>query len=461
LTTYPDKAIKYINENYRKYIDILKNLVEIPTVSATNTREMMDCASLLSSILKEQGARVEVKSFGGHPLVLGEIGSGSNSIVIYNHYDVQPPEPLESWDTPPFELTTRDGKLYGRGASDNKGNIAARLGALDAVLPFIDELGLRIKFVFEGEEEVGSPTFPKAVEEKSDFLAAQGGIWETGYVGRDGRLGITLGFKGMLYIEIIFKGAARDTHSGNAPLVPNPAWDLVRMLTHLKDAMGRILVPGFHEGIKSEFLEDAEKLIEDLDPKRLIELKKDLQIEHFVGGLEGIDAFKALMTMPSLNICGLYAGYTGKGAKTVIPSYAGVKIDIRPVPGQDPNMILENLKRYLKDLGFGHAEVNLHSMYPAGYTKPGEKVVEASIKAAERVYGVPPVVTPLSGGSGPIYLFTDVLKVPMTGAGVGYYGSRSHAPNENIRVEDFINGMKHVALLLIEYASMLNEAESH
>jgi acetylornithine deacetylase/succinyl-diaminopimelate desuccinylase-like protein len=455
LNGFIDKTFRYIDDNYAKYIDILKSLVEIPTVSATNIEELVECAGLLSTLLKERGARVEVKSFEGHPVVFGEVGSGSNSIIIYNHYDVQPPEPIEAWDTPPFQLVKKDRKLYGRGVADNKGNIVARLGALDALLPYLDDLDLRVKFVFEGEEEIGSPTFHKAVKEKSDFLKASGGIWETGYLGRDGRLRITLGFKGMLYLEMVAKGPVRDTHSGNAPLVPNPAWSIIRMLTHLKDEQGRVLIPGFYDDIEEEFLEGAMKLMEELDVRQLEELKRELGIERFVGDLKGMEALKALMTMPSLNISGLCAGYTGKGAKTMIPSQASVKIDIRPVPGQKPETILGNLRRYFRKLGFDDIEIHVLSMYPSGYTRPNEVVVRSSIKAAEKVYGAPPRVTPLSGGSGPIYVFTDLLKVPMTGAGVGYYGSRSHAPNENIRIKDFIKGMKHIAVLLHEYAKAI------
>jgi acetylornithine deacetylase/succinyl-diaminopimelate desuccinylase-like protein len=160
---------------------------------------------------------------------------------------------------------------------------------------------------------------------------------------------------------------------------------------------------------------------------------------------------KALHLGPSLNISGLYSGYTGKGSKTIVPSEAAVKLDIRLVPGQDPKKILEATVKYIEALGFKDAEIYVESMYKAGYTKPGEAIVEASIDAAEQAYGLKPHVTPMAAGSGPIYIFTDIARIPMTGAGVGYYGSRVHAPNENIRVEDFIKGVKHVALTFIEF----------
>ena len=156
--------------------------------------------------------------------------------------------------------------------------------------------------------------------------------------------------------------------------------------------------------------------------------------------------------MPSLNISGIYGGYTGKGGKTVIPSEAGMKIDIRLVPGQEPGAVLEALRSYLAEEGFGDVEVIVHSSYPAGFTRPDEEVVRASVRAAELVYEAGPALIPLSAGSGPMYLFTGLLGVPMTGAGVGYYGSRVHAPNENIREADFLRGMEHVALTLLLFS---------
>ena len=344
--------------------------------------------------------------------------------------------------------------LFGRGVADNKGNIAARLGAVDSLADYLEELDLRVKFFIEGEEEVGSPTLLDVVRDSLDWVKADGGIWETGYVRRDGSLGISLGFKGMLYVEIVLKGPSRDVHSGAAPLVPNPVWRLAKLLVNLKTGDGFVKIPGFYDGVSEEFLRDAEELIKKLSYEELEELKSELGLKEFVRGLTGEEALRELYTKPSLNASGVYAGYTGRGSKTIVPSLAGVKIDIRPVPGQTPEKILENLKRYLSETGFSDAEVVVHSMYPSGYTKPGEPIVRASVEAAREVYGRDPELAPLSGGSGPIYIFTDIARIPMTGAGVGYYGSRVHAPNENIRVRDFVLGMKHVALTLLNFSRL-------
>ncbi|MCX8185384.1 MAG: M20/M25/M40 family metallo-hydrolase [Sulfolobales archaeon] len=447
------KSLKFIEENYGKYLNILRELVSYRSVAAWKSEELEACANHIADLLRERGFRVYLKSAGGSPAVFAEVGSGSRTILIYNHYDVQPPDPLELWESDPFKLTAKNELLFGRGTADNKGNIAARIGALDSLLNHLEELDVRVKFLIEGEEEVGSPTIFKLVKENFEWVKADGGIWETGYVRRDGSLGISLGFKGMLYVEVLLKGPSRDVHSGTAPLVPNPVWRMARLLQSLKTEDGLIKVPGFHDDIDEEFLREAEELIKNLCPSELEELKKELSLREFVRGLSGVEALRELYTKPSLNVSGLYSGYTGRGSKTIVPSVAGVKIDIRPVPGQKPEKILENLRKYLNDLGFSDAEVVVHSMYPSGYTKPSEAIVRASVEAAVDTYGRSPELTPLSGGSGPIYVFTNIARIPMTGAGVGYYGSRVHAPNENIRISDFVLSMKHVALTLLYFTT--------
>lgn len=446
------RALRFIDENYEKYIDILRELVSFKSVAAWKSEELRVCASYIADLLRERGFKVSLRSAGGSPAVFAEIGSGSRVILIYNHYDVQPPDPLELWEYDPFKVVARDDLLFGRGVADNKGNIAARIGALDSLADYLEELDLRVKFLIEGEEEVGSPTLLDIVKDSLEWVKASGGIWETGYVRRDGSLGISLGFKGMLYIEIILRGPSRDVHSGAAPLVPNPVWRMAKLLTNLKTEDGLVKILGFYDDIDEEFLRSSEDLIRRSGYEELEELKRELGLKEFIRGLSGEEALRELYTKPSLNVSGLYAGYTGKGSKTIVPSLAGAKIDIRPVPGQKPEKILENLRRYLSETGFSDVEIVVHSMYPSGYTKPSESVVKASVEAAREVYGQDPKLAPLSGGSGPIYVFTDIARIPMTGAGVGYYGSRVHAPNENIRLRDFLMGVKHVALTLVNFS---------
>jgi acetylornithine deacetylase/succinyl-diaminopimelate desuccinylase-like protein len=450
-------ASSLIEDNYKRYIEVLGKLVSVRTVSAWgDPAEMRKGAELVSSLLRDLGFTTSVKSYGGHPLVTGELGEGSTTIMIYNHYDVQPPDPLDQWRSDPFRLEHRDGKLYGRGVADNKGNIAARLGAIESLLPFLDDLDLRIKYVVEGEEEIGSPTLLRAAEELGGWLQAHGGFWETGYIDKHGRLRIPLGYKGMVYVEIRLRGTSRDTHSGYAPLVPNPAWRLAKLLTLIKDEDGRIKVEWLYRGMWRPGAEE-ERLLEELGTGELEELREELGLKRFAEGLEGMEALRKLHLYPSINVSGLYAGYTGPGSKTIVPMLAGAKIDIRPVPGQDPEELLRELRSFLQENGFSDAEIKVHSAYPSGHTSPSAGIVRASVEAVQAVYGSKPVLIPLSPGSGPIYVFTNMAGIPMTGAGVGYYGSKTHAPNENIRVEDFEKSMKHVALTIIKFAEAIKK----
>ena len=452
-----ESVVKYIDENREEYVKLLGKLVELETVSAWKTSsEMESYAREIAYILRERGFKTVVEGFGGHPLIYGELGKGSIEVAIYNHYDVQPPDPLDKWVSNPFKLVERNGSLFGRGVADNKGNIAARLAAIDALEKYIDNLDLKIKYVIEGEEEIGSPTLDKAARARAEWFKARGGFWETGYVGRDGRLSIPLGFKGMVYVEVVFRGPRRDLHSGSSPIVPNPIWRLVHFLSLLRDRNGRITADWVFEGIKP--LEEAVKLIRELDPRELEEFKKEIGIAEFVEGASGYEALEKLYLMPSVNVSGIYGGYGGPGSKTVIPSIAGAKIDIRLVPGQKPERILELFKEFVEEHGFGDAKIVVHGSYPAGYTKPSEAIVKASVYAGELVYGNKPRLIPVSAGSGPIYVYTELAGTPMTGSGVGYYGSKAHAPNENIRFKDFVNGMKHVALTILEFVKILGES---
>ncbi|MEM4482151.1 MAG: M20/M25/M40 family metallo-hydrolase [Desulfurococcaceae archaeon] len=452
LSKIVSSSFKYINTNYDKYVDLLRSLIAFKSVSAWRGEDLHSCARYLFEIFRERGYKAEVKSKGGAPVVLAEIGSGSRSLLFYNHYDVQPPDPIELWESDPFTMNIKGDYAFGRGTSDNKGNIVARIAAIDSLTDYLEKLDLKIRFLIEGEEEIGSPSLPNIVKENLGWVKSDGGVWETASVGRDGSLEIPLGFKGMLYVEIKFKGPNRDVHSGLAPLVPNPAWKLIHLLAKLKSPEGDILLPGIGEGVDEEFIAHVEMLTNKLSHEEIDKLREELELASFLKDLKGREALRELYSTPSLNISGLYAGYTGKGSKTVIPSVAGVKIDIRPVPGQDPERLLEALRKYILELGYQEAEIEVLSMYPSGYTKPSEFIVKASASAAKEIYGREPKLTPLSGGSGPIYIFTGLAKTPMTGAGVGYYGSRAHSPNENIRLTDFKLGIKHVVMTVLNFS---------
>jgi len=454
LTSNLHASFKYIDEHFGEAVSELKRICAQPSVSAKN-EGLEECANLIKELLENIGAKVKLLRIdNAPPLIYGELKSSSatKTLLFYNHYDVQPPEPLDEWKHPPFQPVVENGKIYARGVSDNKGNIIARIYAIKAILNTIGELPVNIKFVIEGEEEIGSPHLPLYVEKYGKLFKADGGIWESGSKNSKEELTIYLGVKGILYVELIARGPSRDVHSAGATLIPNPAWRLIRALSTLKDENEQILIPGFYDAIvppSEEELEYVRKIEFDTD-----KLKKGLGLKKLLFGLEGFEALKRNLYAPTCNICGLLSGYTGPGGKTVLPSTAMAKLDFRLVPNQDPEDIYEKLKEYLKMKGYGDIEVKLlGKLYPAK-TSLNSAIVKATVNAAITVYGKPPVIYPTMAGSGPMYLFIKNLGIPISSTGVGYYGSRAHAPNENIRIKDFIEGMKHVIAIIFEFSKI-------
>ena len=424
-------------------------LVRQPSVAATG-EGLEECAELLVDIMKENGIQARVLPVkGGPPAVYGEIrakSSGAPTILFYNHYDVQPPDPLDEWKYPPFDPHIVDGKIYGRGTSDNKGNIISRIHAVWAFLSAIGEVPVNVKFFVEGEEEIGSPHLAPFVEEHKELLKADCGIWEFGGVDHEGRPNIWLGLKGILYVELRVRETAVDTHSSMAPIVPNAAWRLVWALNSLKSEDGRVLVEGFYDDVVKPTRMELE-LIERI-PYPEEEVKKDLGLESFLKDLTGAELVKTLLLEPTCTICGLNSGYTGEGSKTVLPSTAMAKIDFRLVPNQRPKDILKKLREHLDKRGFNDVEIVVHGFLEPAKTPVEEDFVQLVIRAAEEVYQKEAVVYPTSAGSGPLYLFRNVLGIPMVSVGVGYPLSRAHAPNEHIRIKDYLLGTKLIARII-------------
>lgn len=447
-------VFNYIEENWSKAIEDLKLLCAQPSVSARN-EGLKECASLVKELLEHIGVEVKLLTVDdAPPLVYGEMKfkSAEKTIVFYNHYDVQPPEPLDEWRTPPFQPVVENDKIYGRGVSDNKGNIIARIYAVKAILDTVGELPVNVKFVIEGEEEIGSPHLPLYIEKYGEMFKADAGIWESGSKNTKNELTIYLGVKGILYVELIAKGPSRDVHSAGATIIPNPAWRLIKALSTLKDENENILIPGFYDDVIPPSKREIEHIKNiEFDSERL---KKSLGLKRLLLGLEGFEALKRNLYAPTCNICGLISGYTGPGGKTVLPSTAIAKLDFRLVPNQNPDDIYEKLKKHLLIKGYDDIEVKLIGKLHPAKTSLDSDIVKATINAAIKVYGKPPVVYPTMAGSGPMYLFIRNLGIPLSSTGVGYYGSRAHAPNENIRIKDFIEGMKHVAAIIFEFSKL-------
>ncbi len=430
-------------------VEDLKRLCAQPSVSA-HKQGIKECAALLVSMMEEAGlsARALPSPDPDYPIVFAERkGRSPKTLLFYNHYDVQPPEPLDEWLSPPFEPTVRGGKLYARGVSDDKGHIVARLAAIKAVIKADGELPCGVKFIVEGNEEIGSPGLMGFVEGHRELLRADACLWEGGGVDWEGRPNITLGLKGILYVELICRAANRDSHSSLGTVVPNPAWRLVWALNTLKDRNERILIPGFYEHVRPPTPPEL-KAVEALPPEDE-ELGKSMGVKEFVLGVKGTAWHKRHVLEPTCTICGIVSGYTGPGTKTVLPAVASAKVDFRLVPDQDGKDIVGKLKAHLSAQGFGDIEVKAREAGELPARTPMDSPFVALVRDTARdVYGVEPLLVPNMGGSGPMHVFTHGLRLPVASAGVDYPDNHIHAPNENIRLSDFYTGVKHLAAIL-------------
>ncbi len=445
-----DSFNAYVEQSRERFIEELKTFVRQPSVSAQGLG-LQEMADLVQARLERLGANTrQIPTGDGPPIVFGEMGQGERTLLIYNHYDVQPPEPLELWDSPPFEPTVREGRLYGRGVADNKGDLMARIHAVEAWLATRGELPLRIKWFAEGEEEVGSPHLAPVSDAHADLFQADGCLWETGGQDEEGNFVLTMGLKGITYVELRARGASHDLHSGNAPLVQNPAWRLVWALNTLKDEHDRITIDGYMEHVAP--LTEAEIEAFARLPFHEEQMKARWGIERFIEDRTGLDAQLYLHAAPTCTICGIESGYTGPGSKTVLPAEARVKLDLRLVPNLTPDLALDLLRAHLDRRGFEDIEIRrLNGEHPAKSSLDAA-IVRAAAEAAEAVYGQPPLLNPWSAGSGPMYPLSTRLGIPAVLAGINYPGANAHSPNENVRLEAYFQGIHFMAQLIERFA---------
>ena len=439
---------KYIQDHLDDSIAELSRLCAQPSVSAQGLG-MRECAEMVVEMLRRRGFKAEIIGTKGHPVVYGEAeGDSDKTLLFYNHYDVQPPEPLDLWESPPFQPTLRDGKLFARGVSDDKGHIQCRLAALDAIKAVRGSYPCRIKFVIEGEEETSSVNLEAFVREHAARLKADACVWEFGGVNHEGRHAQHLGLRGICYVELRVKTASRDSHSGlGGSIFENAAWRLTWALSTLKGSDERIRIPGFYDDARPPTPRDLELIAALPDDSETI--KEMYGIKGFLKGMTGgPELRREEVFVPTCTICGLTSGYQGPGSKTVLPAEASAKVDFRLVPDQDPHDILQKLRKHLDAEGFSDVEAVYLGGERAGKTDPDDPFVKLTLDAAREVYGSEPVVHPMIGGSGPNYVFLDALKVPIVTAGVGYPGSQAHAPNENMVIEHFVSGTRHTARIV-------------
>ncbi len=443
---------EYVAHNRERFLKELQAFTAQPSVAAQNLG-MSEMAALVLARLQKIGAQTQlIPVEGGFPVVYAEIGSGAKTLLIYDHYDVQPPEPLDLWTTPPWEPTLRDGKFFARGVADNKGDLLLRIQAVESWLATEGALPLKIKWVIEGEEEIGSPNLGKFVRaQRARLEGADGCLWEFGAKDSHENPMLICGLKGIVYIELHAHGANRDLHSGAASIVENPAWRLVWALSTLKNERDEITIDGYAETVREPNaleLEAAAHIPFDTD----LELKK-FGVKQFINGVRDLDAVKKLYFTPTVTICGIHSGYTGPGGKTVLPNHAFVKLDFRLVPNQTPDVVLKLLRQHLDARGFDDIEIQV--------TEAGEQVarspldsgiVRAAQAAARATYNREPVVYPTASGSGPMYELCQQLNIPAVSAGCGYPDSRGHAPDENIRVDDYFENIRFIRELIRNFA---------
>ncbi|HVA37022.1 MAG TPA: M20/M25/M40 family metallo-hydrolase [Candidatus Dormibacteraeota bacterium] len=443
---------RYIDDHSQEAIDRLMRLCRQPSVSAQQIG-LHEMARLLEDEMRAVGIPArQLPTKTGVPMVYGEIRveGARRTLLFYNHYDVQPVEPLDEWVTPPFEPTIRDGRVYARGATDNKGNIVSRLTAIKALLDQRGGPPVNVKFIVEGQEEISSPGLPAFLEEHRDLLEADGCVWED-TMGRIDAPVVSLGSKGMCYVELSCKVASVDSHSAYAGIYPNAIWRLVWALSAIKGPDERVRIPGFYDDVRP--LDAAEsQIVDQLPPIDGEGLKRVRGLRRLVGDLEDAQIHRRQTLEPTCNISGIVSGYHGKGTKTVIPAEAIARMDFRLVPDQDPEKIVALLRAHLSREGFDDVDVVL-----LGESHPSRSPVDTPLNraiatASQSVYGKPPIFEPHQAGSTPQWVVGRYLGMPCSATGVGYVTCMSHAPNENVRIDHLIDGAKYMAAIMDAFA---------
>jgi acetylornithine deacetylase/succinyl-diaminopimelate desuccinylase-like protein len=419
---------------------ILDLLCRRPSVSAEG-RALDETAELVEELFAGAGfATDQLRVEGSAAAVYGDQpGRSDFTLLLYNHYDVQPVDPLELWDSPPFEPTRRDDNLFARGAADNKAELAVRLAVIRALREEGGGLPVRIRWIVEGEEEIGSPNFDEIVRRNVDRLGADGAFWEGGAARLpDGRPEVGLGFKGALGVRLDVRTLATDAHSSVEGIAPSAAWRLVQALAGIRDRDGTVRIAGFQDKVLPATDEEraaiAAASFSDED-----EFRETLGLDEFIGGLRGPELWQRASFRPTSNLAGISSGYNGPGFKTVLPATASAWVDFRLVPDQRPDEILELLRAHLDREGFSDIEVTPIVRAAPAKTPLDDPFVRRVVDVAEAVNGQPASIIPIALGTLPIVsALQDHLGVPGLSPPDNpvYAGSRPHAPNEHIRRAD-------------------------
>ncbi len=450
---------RYVDRHARSFAERLQALCRMPSVAARGTG-MRAMVEAVEQAMQRVGIGTRLFKMGtGYPIVYGECGSGP-SYLVYGHYDVQPVGHLTDWTVGPFSGSIVDGKLYARGAANSKGDLLARLVAVEAYQKTFGKLPISLRFIVEGEDGLGSPNLFKFTSEHSDLLAAKGCLWDEGYRDTKERPVISLGFKGITFLELRAHGARADLHSKWGAIVPNPAWRLVQALATITSPKGVITIDGFSSHLAPINADDAEALKAiELDE---VGLKKEFRIGGWVRSMKGAALVKEHIFGPTCTICGIQTGHTDAGAKTVLPSTAMARLDFRLVPDLTPSLVLELLRSHLDLRGFKDIEIIELGSAPLAKASATSRVARSVIEPAIEVYGTPPLVYPMDPSSGPVGAVCGVSSpaTPVASFGVSYAGSNPHGPDENIRLDDFLLSVKFIGRVISRLGETKDELKA-
>jgi len=449
-----DRVLSYLGEHQPRHLDQLCDWLRIPSVSSESQydADTARAAAFVADELRELGLSVEIIEGEGHPLVYAESEQRPDrkTLLFYGHYDVQPVDPLELWDSPPFEPVIKDGKIFARGASDDKGQVYCHIKALEAYVKQGVELPVNVKFIIEGEEECGGPAVYDYTEANPEKLACDAIVVSDTTVYNEETPAVCYSLKGLCYMEIRLSGPGMDLHSGSyGGTVQNPGNAIAEIIAKLKDADGRCLVPGFYDDVLD--VDDDEraafaslKYTDDV-------LKKETGAPEAFGEA-GYTTLERMWARPTCDVNGIASGYGGDGAKTIVPAKAMAKVSMRLVPNQDGDKIAAAFKAYVESIcppGVECEVENLHNAAPVLVPRDSD-LMQAGMKALEAGFGAKPVFI-REGGSIPIVgTFQDCLKSPVLLLGYGLSTDNIHSPNEKFHVENFVNGCRTTALLLEE-----------
>lgn len=447
---------RLVDERLDRWTDELAQYCRIGS-EETDPDALRGAADWTAERLRALGADVRIVELPGErdvpPLVVGEIGSGPRTVNLVQHYDVQPSVPLELWTAPPYEPQVRDGRLYARGATDNKGELMPRVWAVEAYREAIGELPCRLRFLVEGEEESGSEHLDALLDQDPELRRADAALIEGGGLTLDGEPEITGGGRGIIVLRLVARTIAYDAHSSMAVILPNAAVRLAQALATMWTPDGLPAIDGLDAGIRPP-TEGQLAVVAAAPLSRLDDYRREWKVDRFVGGRDGRDAIHALTFSPTLNVQGLWSGFIGEGDKTITPAEANARLDIRIVPDQDPDVVVDALRRHLTGHGFDDVEVVPEESERAWWTPPEHPLLDAATRASETVVGRPAVRYVSGAGTVPMYQVCAAHRVPCTSLGAARDDCHAHAPDENVRLDDLATATRITARFLDELAAL-------